>query len=217
MHVGGAVHIDSEWLRDVRLGALNPLAGVCTGSLAVVEIIKPESAGISGEGPLTDPNLVLVTRKHFHVVLVLLADCLDSTTLVVPSQIPMVIDDNVMSVLIVKEIVPVLWIVPERVVEDKLEVGCLFTHEVAHVSVEELESPLVRFVPRFVHRLNGIEGRVISPLINEASDSVLRPKQVFEINVVVALAIPRAHPFACLDLPMREMVLSDPREVVLLA
>lgn len=97
----------------------------------------------------------------------------------------MVIDHDIVGITVRKQVIPVLWIVPEGIMEHKLEMWGFLTHEVTNVAVEQFERPLVRLGPRLVHRLDGIQRRVITPAVNNAVDGVLSPKKVVEIDKVV--------------------------------
>ena len=217
LHVGVAVHINSKRLRDVGLGAVNPLALVSAGRLAVVEVVEPESASVSCERPLAYPHLVLVAREQRHLVVVLLTDVRYCATVGVPSQVEMSVYHDVMDIIVSKEVVPVLRVLPEGVVEDKLEMRSLCSHKITYVAIEDLQGPLVRLIPWLVHGLNSIEGGMCAPFVNKATDCVLGPEERVEVDVVVALAIPRSHPLSGLDRPMCEMILIDPFQMGLFA
>ena len=116
-----------------------------------------------------------------------------------------------------EEILPVLGVIPERVMEHKFEMRGFLAHEESHISVEQFQSPLVTLVPRLVDGLDSVEGGMVSPLFNQAFYGVFSPEQVLKVDVIIALAVPWAHPLASLDLPVSEVVLIRPGNSVLLA
>ena len=107
LHVSLSIHVDTKRLSQVWLGALNPLASISPWRLAVIEVIKPKCAGVSGKRPFAHPYLILVARKHGHMVLVLLANIVDCATIGIPSQVEVVVDNDVVCVGVGEEVIPV--------------------------------------------------------------------------------------------------------------
>ena len=69
----------------------------------------------------------------------------------------MSIDDNVLVVIVIEQIVPNIRIKLECIVEDKLEMRCLRLDHISHIFVELFENIHVRFIPRFINRLDRVE------------------------------------------------------------
>ena len=88
-------------------------------------------------------------------------------------------------------------------------------HDMSHIAIEDLQSPLIGGILRLVDGLYRVDCRVVAPFINQALNRVLGPKKRLEVDVIVAFAIPRSHPFANLDLVMDKVGLIDPGQIVL--
>mmetsp|Transcript_27891 Transcript_27891/g.37251 ORF Transcript_27891/g.37251 Transcript_27891/m.37251 type:complete len:258 (+) Transcript_27891:588-1361(+) len=101
--------------------------------------------------------------------------------------------------------------------EHKLEVRRLCSHHVAQVAIEDLQSPLIGGILRLIDGLETPDGGVLTPLVDKAAHGVLSPEEGLKVDVVVALAVPGAHPLTDLNLVVHEVGLIDPSESVLLA
>ena len=98
----------------------------------------------------------------------------------------------------------------ERIMEDKFEVWSALSHDLPHVAIEEFERPLISLALWLVHRFDGIESWMVTPLVDEALNCILGPKQGLPVNEVVAFAVPWAHPLANQDVIVHEMSLINP-------
>ena len=75
----------------------------------------------------------------FKVIFVSLAHSLNiSVAHVVPSTVVVVIENNVVSITVFEEIIPVCRSEMAAIMEDKLEVRRLLTHHVTNIAVEDL-------------------------------------------------------------------------------
>ena len=106
LSVDFAVHVDAIWLGHIWLGAVDPLALVSACCVVLIEALEPESACVGSKRPLTDPDLIFVLLEDSHLVLVLLADRLNCVIVRVPGWVVVVVDDNVVVIIIGKEVIP---------------------------------------------------------------------------------------------------------------
>ena len=112
-------------LVKVGVWALNTLAGTCGVSVSVVETAEPQGTDISGKRPFANPDVVLEVLCVLDVRAIFIAVLSDVAVLTSPGEILMSIHDNIFVVVILKEIVPGVWVEVEGVVEDELDVWLL--------------------------------------------------------------------------------------------
>ena len=93
----------------------------------------------------------------------------------------------------------------------------MLSHEVSYISVKDLQGPLVAELPWFVDWLNCIDSWVVAPSRDKTVNSVLSPEQIVEVDEIVTLSVPWAHPFGSLDLPVSKVVLVFPCKFGLLS
>ena len=207
----GTVEVDAV-LGHVTVGALDALALTGGVGVAIVEATKPEGAHIGGEGPLTNPDVVLEVLGVADSATVLVTVGADVTMSTTPGEVLMGVHDNVLVIVIVEKIVPGVGIEVEGVVEDELQAGLLLLHHGADVSVEVLEDIEVRAPPGLVDGLDGVKGGVSTVGVEESLDGILGPLNVVVVDAHVAagVIIPLAHPLTEGVLPVREVVLVRP-------
>ena len=141
--LSGAVKVDSV-LVQVGVGALDALASASSVGVGIVEATKPESAHVGGEGPLTNPHVVLEVKCVADGTTVLVAVGADVFVLAAPGEVLVSVHHDVLMIIVVKEIVPGVWIEVEGVVEDELDARLLILDHGSHVSVELLQSVDIR-------------------------------------------------------------------------
>lgn len=105
-----------------------------------------------------------------------MADCVDVFVIqVIPSAIVVVVQHNIVCVAISKKIVPISRSQMTAVMEHKLQMRSLLAHNVSHISVENLQRPLVGGVLRLVDRFKSVDCWVVAPLVTQTTHCVLCP------------------------------------------
>ena len=138
-----AVKVDSV-LVEVGVGAVDALASARSVGVGIVEATKPESAHVGGEGPLAHPHVVLEVLCVADSATVLVAVGADIAVLAAPGEILVRVHHHVLMIIVVKEIVPGVWVEVEGVVEDELDARLLILDHGSHVSVELLQNVDIR-------------------------------------------------------------------------
>ena len=130
--------------------------------------------------------------------------------LATPCEVLMSVHDNVLNVVISKEVVPDASIEVECVVEHELQARLLLLHHRSNIAIEILEDVKVGGSPGLVHGLNSVESWMITPSVKETLNGVLGPLDVVVVDgdILVVLKVPLAHPFA--DSLVAKVVHIDP-------
>ena len=136
---GRAIKIDGCVLK-VGVGALNALTLTRSIGICVIEASEPESAHVGSERPFANPDVVLDPLGHSHFTSILVAVLTNVTMWATPGEIRMCIHDNVLVVIVCKQVVPKACIEMESVMEDKFQVGLLLPHHGSNIAVELLQN-----------------------------------------------------------------------------
>jgi len=185
-------------------------------SVGVVETSEPGGADVSGEGPFTNPDVVLDFLGVAHGATVLIAVSTDVAVRATPSEVLMSVHNNIPHVVVVEHVVPVVGVEVEGVMEDELQAGLLFFHHLSDLTVEVLEHVKIGAIPWLVDGFNGSQSGVGTPGIEETLDGVLSPVEVVLVDgdVVAGVVIPLAHPLTESMLPVTEVVLIGPNSSI---
>jgi len=119
-----AVKVDGLLLQ-VGVWALDALARARSIGIGIVEATKPESANISGEGPLTNPHVVLEIVGVADSATIFITVLADIAVLATPCEVLVGVHHYVLVIIILEQIVPGVWVEVEGVMEDELDVRVL--------------------------------------------------------------------------------------------
>lgn len=178
-NIGGAVEV-STILLQVGVGTLDALAIATGWGVGIVEASEPKGADIGGKRPFANPHIVLEVLSVADVAAVLVTVLTDVSVDAAPGEVLVCVHDDVLVVIVSKEVVPNVWIEVESVVEDELQAGLVLMDHGSHISVEGLQHVEVRAPPWFVDGLDGVESLVFAPGVEESLDGVLG-----KVNVVL--------------------------------
>jgi len=200
-------------LIQVGVRALNALALAGCWSVSVVETSEPCGTDVGGKRPFTNPNVVLDVVSVGNVSTIFVTVVTNVSVSSTPSKVLMGVHDNVLMIIIIKEIVPEISIKVESVMEDELQARLLLLHHDLDISVEILEEINVRAPPWLVNGLDGIEGLMVTPDVEETLDGILSPYHVLEVDSQKGATICRVNltlPLAPSVIPVIEVVLIGP-------
>ena len=100
-----AVKIDGV-LIQVGVWALNTLAGAGSVSVGRVEAAEPKGTDIGGEGPFTNPDVILELFGFADIVAILVAVGANISVLSAPGEVLVSIHDDVLVVIVSEEVIP---------------------------------------------------------------------------------------------------------------
>lgn len=104
----------------------------------------------------------------------------------------------------------------KAILEDKVKVIIFLLDQLSDITVEVHQGVSWCIPPWFVHRLETINCRVISPLIKKLTYIIKCPVDIFVVDACVLLCfnIPIADPVCSLVFPMAEVVLVNPNSFI---
>jgi len=191
------------------------VALVCWVEVAVVESAQPGGAHVSCESPLTHPDFVLEVGGGRSECLVGVAVVLSIVScLAIECLVVVVVNHDLVGVVVAEEIVPSVGVVNEGVVENEVGLWRVLLDHRPHLPVELLECREVRVLPGLVHGLEGCEGAVLAPSLEEPLRNAQTPLEVLEVKFVSFLGlVVDAHPLSVAEGPVLEVLSVGPLDV----
>lgn len=120
----------------------------------------------------------------------------------------MVIYCHFFDVVIAEEIVPLVHIVPERVMENEICLRRIFLDHLSNLSIEILEDVEISVPPWLVNWLKSSKGTVVTPSLEETLGNVEGPLEVCVVSVFHLAINPWSHPISVVVWPVSEVIAS---------
>ena len=106
----------------------------------------------------------------------------------------MVVHGNELNVVIIKEVVPLVIVVSERVVEHEVRLRRVGLHHLSYLSVKVFQNNEISVPPWLIDWLEGSEGTVVTPSLEETLSNVETPLEVGVVDVVNLITCPWTNP-----------------------
>jgi len=128
-------------------------------------------------------------------LLVVIATVLDSgESWLIECLVVMVIERYLLDIIVSEKIVPLVHVVSERVVEHEIGLRSVFLNHLSYLSVEVLENDKISVPPWLIDWLEGSEGTVVTPSLEETLSNVETPLEVGVVDVVNLITCPWTNP-----------------------